>query len=297
VISVGNLAVGGRGKTPVVARVCALVREEGRAVAVLSRGYGGAFRGHWLLVSDGQRVLASAREAGDEPAMLARQLPGVIVGVGRLRARVGRALEERFGPLVHVLDDGFQHLPLHRDLDLVCLHARDLAGTTLPGGRLREPLSALGRADLVLVAGLDGQSASLGELVGRERILRLGRKVLGFAARGGGPAPAPRRPFLLAAIAEPDRFLADVKAHAAEEIAGTAFFRDHHAFTPAELEAVSRRAREERADAVVTTEKDEVRLPEGFDPGLPLRVLRIAADIENEGVLREHIRAVLGGGA
>ena len=293
VISVGNLAVGGRGKTPVVARVCALVREEGRAVAVLSRGYGGAFRGHCLLVSDGQRVTASFEEAGDEPVMLARQLPGVIVGVGRRRARVGRALEERFGPLVHVLDDGFQHLPLHRDLDLVCLHARDLAGTTLPGGRLREPLCALERADLVLVAGLDGQSASLGELVGRERILRLGRKVLGFAARGGGPAPAPRRPFLLAAIAEPDRFLADVKVHV-EEIAGTAFFRDHHAFTSAELEAMSRRAREERADAVVTTEKDEVRLPEAFDPGLPLRVLRIAADIENEGVLREHIRAVLG---
>jgi tetraacyldisaccharide 4'-kinase len=292
VISVGNLAVGGRGKTPVVARICAIVREEGQAVAVLSRGYRGAFRGDCLLVSDGRRVTAGFVEAGDEPVMLARQLPGVIVGVGRRRARVGRALEERFGPLVHVLDDGFQHLPLHRDLDLVCLEARDLVGTTLPAGRLREPLSALVRADLVLVAALDREWPSLADRVGRDRVLRLGRKVLGFASREGGPAQAPRRPFLLAAIAEPERFQKDAKVHA-EEIVGTAFFRDHHVFTPPELEAVSRQARECSADAIVTTEKDEVRLPAPLDLGLPLLVLRIAAAIENEALLRERIRAVL----
>jgi tetraacyldisaccharide 4'-kinase len=300
VISVGNLAVGGRGKTPVVARVCTLVRGEGRAVAVLSRGYRGAFRGEWLLVSDGQRVCATAAEAGDEPVMLARQLPGVVVAVGRRRARVGLILEQRFGPLVHVLDDGFQHLALHRDLDLVCLEARDLEDAPMPGGRLREPVSALAEADLLLLSGLPAEGSDEPapfpaphlERLGRERCLRMRRQVLGFATRAGATAPSPLRPFLLAAIADPGRFLADARQHTSD-VAGTAFFRDHHAFTPGELDTVARRARESGADAVVTTEKDEVRLPEGYDPGRPLLVLRMAVEIENEGALRERIRALL----
>ena len=152
VVSVGNLAVGGRGKTPVVARVCEILREEGREVAVLSRGYRGSFRGDCLVVSDGVQILASAAEAGDEPVMLARQLPGVVVAVGPRRARVGQAVEARFGRRVHVLDDGFQHLALHRDLDIVCVEACDLGDVPMPGGRLRESPSALRRADLILLA-------------------------------------------------------------------------------------------------------------------------------------------------
>jgi tetraacyldisaccharide 4'-kinase len=297
VISVGNLSLGGRGKTPVVARVCELLREERLAVSVLSRGYKGSFRGDCLFVSDGERIAASAAQAGDEPVMLARQLPGVVVAVGRDRGLVGRAVELRFGDRVHVLDDGFQHLSLHRDLDLVCVDARDLADVPLPGGRLREPLSSLERAHLVLLSGAERgrseQVAALEASLGVRRVIRFGRRVLGCVSRDGVPHASPRRPFLLAAIAAPDRFLADARAESGE-VAGTAFFRDHHAFTSAELEALARRAKEAGADALLTTAKDEVRLPEGLDLGLPLLVLRIAAVIEGEALLRERLRAAVG---
>src|SRR5207245_11240387 len=134
VISIGNLAVGGRGKTPLVELAAGWLRDAGRPVAILSRGYGGSFRGEALVVSDGERVLAGAAAAGDEPVMLARALPGVVVAVGRDRGRLGRIVESRFGPRVCLLDDGFQHLRLARDLDVVCVEAEDLADRPLPAG-------------------------------------------------------------------------------------------------------------------------------------------------------------------
>jgi tetraacyldisaccharide 4'-kinase len=290
VVSVGNLAVGGRGKTPVVARVCEILREEGQAVAVLSRGYKGSFRGDCLVVSDGTRVLATAAEAGDEPVMLARQLPGVVVAIGPRRAVVGRAVEARFGACVHVLDDGFQHLALQRDLDLVCLEASDLHDSPMPGGRLRESPAALSRADLLLVAAAANAPDRLfGPDLPPARVLRLHRRKLGLFTREGASAATPLRPFLLAAIAEPERFR-DVAAF--HEVAGTAFFRDHHVFATPQLQRVARDARARGADAIVTTAKDEVRLPTDLDLGLPLLVLRIAVVIENEDVLRGHLRRV-----
>lgn len=292
VVSVGNLAVGGRGKTPVVGRVCEILREEGREVAVLSRGYRGSFRGDCLIVSDGVQILASAAEAGDEPVMLARQLPGVVVAVGPRRARVGQAVEARFGRRVHVLDDGFQHLALHRDLDIVCVEACDLDDVPMPGGRLRESPSALRRADLILLA-VPPEAAvpHLGLALPAGAVLGLSRQKIGLFTRDGQPAATPRLPFLLAAIADPERFR-DVAAF--HEVAGTAFFRDHHVFATPQLQKVARRARETGADAIVTTAKDEVRLPADLDLGLPILVLRIAVGIENEGILRERLRTIAG---
>jgi len=150
-VSVGNLSVGGTGKTPVVARVAELLRDEGQRVAILSRGYRGRFHGEALVVADGERLLASAREAGDEPVMLALALPGVVVAVGKRRDVVGRMVESRFGAVVHVLDDGFQHLRLARDLDLLCVDAGHPGGRPLPAGPLREFPSAARRADAVLL--------------------------------------------------------------------------------------------------------------------------------------------------
>jgi tetraacyldisaccharide 4'-kinase len=156
-------------------------------------------------------------------------------------------------------------------------------------------LTALARADLVLLSGAGAQGSpeveALEARVGRERILRLGRRVLGFVSRDGAPHEAPRKPYLLAAIAAPERFLADVQAESGA-VAGTAFFRDHHRFTEAELQATAQRAQAAGADALVTTSKDEVRIPDPLDLGLPVLVLRIAAAIEGEGVLRERLREV-----
>ena len=274
VVSVGNLSVGGSGKTPVVALVARMLQEAGLPVAVLSRGYGGSFRGDALVVSDGAAVRADAVQAGDEPAMLARHLPGVVVAVGPKRERVGRVVEERFGRRVHVLDDGFQHLRLHRDLDLLCATPADLLDVPLPAGRLRERASAVARAGALLLAGADGERPA----VPLAHVFRLRRRVEGFFDRAGLARAAPARAFLLAGIARPERFLADVAAHAAVAV-GSEVFRDHHWFTPDELQRAADRARHAGADAVVTTAKDAERLPPGWEP-LPVVVLRIAAEVE-----------------
>jgi len=296
VVSVGNLGVGGSGKTPVVARVAEILRDAGEPVSVLSRGYGGTFRGEALVVSDGSAVLAGAAEAGDEPVMLARALPGVVVAVGPRRDVVGRAVEARFGRRVHVLDDGFQHLRLERDLDLVCLDVRDLEDSPMPAGRLREGPSAIGRADVVLLTRLEAASEAeirgLEARLGRDRTFRVGRRLDGWRTLDGKPATPPARPFLLAAIARPERFERDV-AGDGFPVVGRAFFRDHHRFRTEDLAGVEARARAAGADAVVTTAKDAVRL-EGTSLGLPVLVLAIAATIADEGRLRERLLSAAG---
>jgi len=284
VISVGNLSVGGSGKTPVVALIASILREAGRPVAVLSRGYRGSFRGDCLVVADGEGVRAGPEAAGDEPVMLARALPGVVVAVGRRRDRVGRAVEARFGSRVHVLDDGFQHLRLRRDLDLVCASAHDLVDRPLPAGRLREPAAALARADLIL---LDADAAALAGLaaVHPGRVLRLRRRVVGFFGLDGVEQAAPARPFLLSGIARPERFHCDVTPRVGH-VSGTAVFADHHAYSATDLAGVEARARAAGADAIVTTAKDAVRLAPS---SLPLLVLRIAAQVDEEALLRERV--------
>jgi tetraacyldisaccharide 4'-kinase len=295
VISVGNLRVGGSGKTPVVARLAALLRERGVPLAVLSRGYAGSFRGEALIVSDGERILAGAEEAGDEPVMLARSLPGVVVAVGRRRDRVGRHVEERFGTRVHLLDDGFQHLRLFRDLDLLCVDAVDPGARPLPAGPLRELPAAAARADLVLLTQADRAAPErLALLEGRHgpgRTLRVRRRLAGFTALDGSPRRVPRRPFLLAGIARPERFARDVR-ELAGEVSGARLFPDHHRFRPSELAEVLAAARAAGADAVVTTAKDAVRLS-GQDGDLPVLVLGIAAEFEDEAPLRRRLAALV----
>jgi len=294
VVSVGNLGVGGSGKTPVVARVAELLREAGEPVAVLSRGYGGRFAGDAPVVSDGASVLATAAEAGDEPVMLARALPGVVVAVGRRRDEVGRAVEARFGRRVHVLDDGFQHLRLARDLDLVCLDVHDLDDRPLPAGRLRERPAALARADLVLLTRVEAASEpelrALETRLGAERCLRVERRIASWRTLDGEPQPPPDRAYLLAAIARPERLERDV-AGDGRTVVGRAFFRDHHRFRPGELEAVAAAARRAGAEAIVTTAKDAVRLEGHGALGLPLIVLRIEARVLDEERLARRLLA------
>jgi len=295
VISVGNLSVGGSGKTPVVALVAALLVEGGRPVAVLSRGYGGTFSGDALVVSDGSTLLASAREAGDEPVMLARQLPGAVVAVGRRRDVVGRVVEERFGPRVHLLDDGFQHLRLQRDLDLLCASAADFADRPLPAGRLREWPSAAARADAVLLTG-DAASAPPGWPA--ERVFTVRRRVVGFFDRAGAACPPPECPWLLSGIARPERLEQDVEAQGAGRLGvlGASTFPDHHWFSAGDLDGVARAAHLAGADSIVTTAKDLERLPPAWEPE-PLRVLRIAAEVDDRERLRRLVLGVAGSGA
>ncbi|MGA7827882.1 MAG: tetraacyldisaccharide 4'-kinase, partial [Geobacteraceae bacterium] len=157
VISVGNLSVGGTGKTPMSILVARLLIARGKRVVVLSRGYGGAGGAAVRLVSDGFRILLPASEAGDEPVLLAHSVPGLIVLTGSDRYRAGLEALKRFNPDIVLLDDGYQHLRLQRDLNILLLNAAKPFGNgwTLPAGLLREPCSALRRADLIVYTRAD----------------------------------------------------------------------------------------------------------------------------------------------
>jgi tetraacyldisaccharide 4'-kinase len=266
VISVGNLAVGGSGKTPIVAALARLLLEMGERPAILSRGYGRrATRDGVVVVSDGRSVVATVRESGDEPQMLARALPSVPVLVSADRYLAGRLAEERFDATIHVLDDAFQHLRLARTVDLLLVSADDLVDQVLPSGRLRESLSAARGADAVLTYCADERqkiagTAGAGALFTVEIRHAAVRTLAGSAVDTGD-----RRVMAVAGIARPARFFSALRSQG-YEIARELTFRDHHWFTGADVARIEAAARDAQAASIVTTEKDAVRLA-----GLELR--------------------------
>ena len=284
VISIGNLSVGGSGKTPFVAWLATRLRERGLPVAILSRGYGGSFAGECLIVSEGGGALASADVAGDEPVLHAREQPGVVVAVGPRRDVVGRKVLERFGRRVLLLDDGFQHLRLHRELDIVCLAPGDARDWPMPAGRLREFSGALARAQLrVAVVGSADPPVMEADFVAR-------RRPLGWTLLDGSPSDPPRRALLVSGIARPERFAADARA-LGSEVVGHRARPDHHRFDAAEIEAFAREARELGADSLLTTAKDAVRWPR-VATSVPTRVLQMALEVAGEVALMERVMSV-----
>jgi tetraacyldisaccharide 4'-kinase len=251
VVSVGNLAVGGRGKTPVVACLARLLVEMGERPAILSRGYRRRRPDDGVVVvRDADAIRADLDRAGDEPLMLARQLPGVPVLVSSDRYVAGRLAEQQLGATVHVLDDGFQHLQLDRDVDLVIVAAEDVSADarTLPEGRLREMPDALIAADAVLA--MDGSVLEHASREAAPAAFRL-RRIVGEIEKG--PIMA------VAGIAGPERFFEDLR-NAGHAVVATAAFRDHHRYSRRDLDRLARTARAAGAARVVTTEKDFVRL-------------------------------------
>ena len=251
VISVGNLAVGGRGKTPLVAAVVRELLRMGERPAILTRGYGRTSpEDGVVVVRDPQGIRSDLSRAGDEPLMLARALPGAAVLVSSDRYLAGRLAEHAFAATVYVLDDGFQHLQLDRDIDLVLVGRDDVAHpVTLPSGRLREPLDTLVAADAVLAADDEVDLRTVGLDLPFFRTRRSVHK----PPVNGLPI------FAVAAIAGPDRFFQDLRALGCE-IAGTMAFADHHAFSRKDVHRIVDAARQASAQAIVTTEKDYVRL-------------------------------------
>ena len=264
VISVGNLATGGSGKTPVVAAVAGLLRNRGERPAILTRGYARRESTDGVLVvSDGERVLEPVSRSGDEPQLLARTVSGVPVLVSSDRYIAGLFAERQFGVTVSILDDGFQHVQLERDIDLLLVSMTDLRERVLPSGHLREPLDAARFADALLVTGTEEDVAHVAGALGHQTAFRVVPRygALRRAGRVRPDAPStdpPERILAFAGIARPERFFKALRS-LGYDVARELTFRDHHWYTAADLDAIQRAARDANASLIVTTEKDAVR--------------------------------------
>jgi tetraacyldisaccharide 4'-kinase len=244
VVSVGNLSVGGSGKTPFVMLLGELLLRRGIRLDILSRGYGRLSRGVRQVDPSG-----SAHEFGDEPLLITRRLNAPVV-VGEDRYKAGSFAEQKFGPQLHLLDDGFQHRALARDFDIVLVTPEDTRDRLLPAGRLREPLRALRRADAIVLTGGAAPEA-----------FPLNGKLVWRARRGIVPQHVPPQPVVFCGIARPRNFVAQLRT-AGIEPAAEAFYRDHHIYTERDVQDLIKLRIQSEAGGFVSTEKDAINLGE-----------------------------------
>lgn len=265
VISIGNITVGGTGKTPVTAYIARRLLEQGFLVAVLSRGYGGALEGQNVVVSDGATVMLSARECGDEPFLLASTLPGLMVVIGTDRHAAGLLAMKQLSPDIFLLDDGFQHLGLHRDLNILLLDCiRPFGnGWVLPAGLLREPKGAAKRADLIIQTRCP-ESIFTAPSVPGKLFCNASHQLANYIPLTGGQLlPLARlrgkRLFAFAGIAEPQAFFDGLREYGLNLVATTPF-PDHVTYDDKFINTVTETFHTSSADYAITTEKDGVKL-------------------------------------
>jgi tetraacyldisaccharide 4'-kinase len=257
VISVGNLSAGGSGKTPFVIALGELFKARGIRFDVLSRGYRRQTRGVLIVEKNG-----NALDFGDEPLLVARRLEVPVI-VGESRFEAGRVAEQKFDPQLHILDDGFQHRSLVRDFDIVLMTPTDFDDRLLPSGRLREPLSSLARADVVVLpAGWAVDPWALRQ----KPVWRIERELC-------LPNP-PSAPVVFCGIARPEQFFAQVRA-AGITPAAEIRFRDHHAYNGHDVQALIGARRDRKAGGFLTTEKDAINLSLHQHKLEPLAVARL----------------------
>lgn len=292
VVSVGNLTVGGTGKTPVVILLAQWLLAKGQRVAILSRGYKRTNTGVHLLVSSGSGLLASPSEAGDEPFLIAQRCPQAIVAVGADRVALGRWVLEKYPVDCIVLDDGFQHLALHRDVDLVLMDATDGAGldALLPAGRLREPLTGLNRASAIIITRAEVRQdvdeirsrlreiscspSSIVEVVFRpasfESIMSGAQQPVGWGLR--------KKAWLVSGIGNSRSFRRSAESIGIE-ILGESEFSDHHHYTPREIERIRSAVEVTGSEIVLTTEKDGGKLGLLLTASDPWWMLRLGTEV------------------
>jgi tetraacyldisaccharide 4'-kinase len=269
---VGNITTGGTGKTPAVEMLANWAAREGFTVAVLSRGYSGKYKKEVLEVSDRKKILSNPLEAGDEPFLLASNLPGIPVVISKKRYKAGLLANKKYGSNFYILDDGFQHLELERDMDLVLVDSQNPFGNgyLLPRGPLREPVSSLKRADAVVFT----RAESVKPVMDTEWFFK--EAFTTEKAYYGGHFPAEvnfpgkkvvlepsflegRRIIAFAGIARPGEFMKTLKDLGADVLYFKSF-RDHHQYTKTEIDSLIRKKEEKDAEHIFTTEKDWVRI-------------------------------------
>jgi tetraacyldisaccharide 4'-kinase len=295
VISIGNIALGGTGKTPVTIYLAELLKRLGYTVVILSRGYKGTAEQKGGLVSDGRQLFMTPEEAGDEPFMMAGILNDVPIFVGSNRFENGRTAMERFQPNVILLDDGFQHFQLKRDIDLVLLdHANPLGnGRLLPRGPLREPVNALARGDAFIVTRSDHRHtdnfSNLLENQIKNKPVFKSRHIPYIRHVWGGNTDSRIEPdcikgknvFAFSGIARNHDFRNSLKEFTFV-LKGFSEFMDHHPYKKNDLAAICREAMERKADFLVTTEKDFSRISHDEELPLPLVVMGVNISFDDQ---------------
>lgn len=302
VISIGNITLGGTGKTPATVNVAGILLKNGRKPVLLSRGYGRSDRSAVLVVSDGNAKVLEPVSGGDEPVLIARRHPGVPVVVGADRRRSGTFAIERFHPDIAVLDDGFQHIRLKRDLNIVLIDAVDPfgSGRLFPAGILREPLTALRRANVVLITRADRAEdiVHLKETVGRYTNARIftarhsPRDVMNTATGETRPLDFLRgkQVFAFAGIARPDSFFSLLRDLGAV-VTGTAVYPDHYSYSRSDLADLVSKSGERDPALLVTTEKDGVRIKNMASEGI--WAVRIDLDVDENSAWEETLLKAL----
>jgi tetraacyldisaccharide 4'-kinase len=275
VVSIGNLTVGGSGKTPFLILLGELLQQRGIAFDVLSRGYRRTTRGVAIVDPNGM-----AFEFGDEPLLIARKLE-VHVIVGEDRRQAGETAEATFGPQLHLLDDGFQHRRLARDFDIVLITPTDAPDSLLPSGRLREPIASLSRADAVV---LTNDTPTDGLQLQKQLVWHMRRDIV---------PPETLEPwFAFCGIARPQNFFTQLEA-AQVVLAGTRAFRDHHRYTDDDVRELQRLRQQAGAPGFVTTEKDAVNLGAHLQALQPIHAVRVRMQLENANAALDAMLAAI----
>jgi len=301
VVSIGNLTLGGTGKTPLTMWVARWYQQQGWRVAVLSRGYGARPPARLRVVSSGHGPLVDWQAAGDEPYLLARCLPGVPVLIGKDRYRIGRYAYEQFGAHVLILDDGFQHHALQRDLDIVLIDASNPfgSGALFPRGILREPIRALHRADAIVLTRVEMAGETLPALWQQMRqwnkqqpIYCLATVVEALHCQGTHStvdlaALRQGRVVAFVGIGNPQAFVTTLRRLGAE-VAALLVFPDHHPYTQEDWQTIVATADKQQAACLVTTEKDAVRLAPSWQASVPVYTLRIGVTFAASDALFSH---------
>ena len=292
VISIGNVTVGGTGKTPVTAWVAAYLLGKGKRVVVLSRGYGGSLEGTVAVVSDGVKRILTPLEAGDEPCLLADNLPGLVVVIGSSRYDAGLLAMERFQPDIFILDDGFQHLSLKRDLNILLLDAAKPFGNgfVFPAGLLREPVSAIKRADMIFLTRAESPVMTIERIPAKIPVIRSEHRLSGYRPHSGGDIRSFEelkglKGLAFAGIAKPDQFF-DGLEKCGVRLVATLAFPDHTVYGDDEIAALAKLRRSSSADYLITTAKDAVKMPANQVSDFPFHVAQLEVLFHGEAMLK-----------